>query len=155
MLADRTRVDAFTDFVKDAEPRLRNALCAAFGPEAGREATADALAFAWEHWERVRGMANPIGYLWGVGRNKARRQLRRRAIGFDAPTAIGLPWVEPGLPGALAKLTGRQRVAVMLVYGMEWTLAEVAEVLGISKTSAQNHVERGIRRLRRLLGVER
>ncbi len=155
MLADRTGVDAFAGFVQDAEPKLRNALCAAFGPDIGREATADALAFAWEHWERILQVPTPTGYLWGVGRNRARRMMRRRPVGFDPPEAIGVPWVEPGLPAALAGLTERQRVAVMLVHGMEWTLKEVADLLGIAKSSVQNHAERGLRRLRRQLGVGR
>src|SRR6476661_1295562 len=53
----------FADFVASAEPRLRVALRAAFGFDVGEEATAEALAFAWEHWDRVQGSANPIGYM--------------------------------------------------------------------------------------------
>jgi hypothetical protein len=30
---------------------------------AGRDAAADALAYGWEHWERIKDMKNPIGYL--------------------------------------------------------------------------------------------
>ena len=47
---------AFTRFVKETEPRLSYALAAAYGPEVGADATADALAYAWENWEKVRGM---------------------------------------------------------------------------------------------------
>jgi DNA-directed RNA polymerase specialized sigma24 family protein len=68
-----TLADSFTDFMEDAEPRLRHALCAAFGGDQGRDAAAEALAYGWEHWARVREMENPAGYLWGVGRNHARR----------------------------------------------------------------------------------
>ena len=154
MLTEQTRSEAFTEFARSAEPRLRHALCAAFGPDAGRDATCDALLFAWEHWDRVAAKANPVGYLWGVGRTKARRNLRRRPIGLPDPARIGVPWVEPGLPAALADLTERQRAAVMLVHGLQWTLSEVADVMGIAKTSAQNHLERGMSRLRSELGVE-
>jgi DNA-directed RNA polymerase specialized sigma24 family protein len=155
MLTDRTRTDRFTEFARDAEPRLRHALCAAFGPELGREAAAEALAFGWEHWDRVAKKANPIGYLWGVGRNKARRHLSRRVAAFPAPSAVAIPWIEPELPRALSRLTERQRTAVMLAHGMQWTLSEIAETLGISKSSAQNHLERGMTRLRKALGVTR
>jgi hypothetical protein len=44
--------DAF-EFARIAEPRLRLALGAAYGFDLAQEATADALAFAWEHRDRV------------------------------------------------------------------------------------------------------
>ena len=59
--------DAFTAFATDVGSRLRIALSARFGPELGAEATADALLYAWQHWERVRGLKNPAGYLYRVG----------------------------------------------------------------------------------------
>src|SRR3954468_22944054 len=73
---------AFGDFVTLVEQRLRRALVAAYGAEVGREATADALAWAWQHWDRVQGMANPAGYLWRVGQTSARRlgHARRREV---------------------------------------------------------------------------
>ena len=41
-----------------------------------------------------------------------------------------------------------------LVFGHEWSMAEVAELLDLSKSTVQNHVERGMKKLRRRLGVE-
>jgi DNA-directed RNA polymerase specialized sigma24 family protein len=153
VLKDRIQVEAFTEFVSEAEPKLRNALCAAFGGDRGREATADALAFAWEHWDRVQAARNPMGYLWGVGRNKARRY-SRKTVGFPPPPPAELPWVEPGLSEALTRLSEKQRVAVMLVHGLEWSLSEASEVLGLSKSTVQHQAERGLARLRRTLGAE-
>ena len=43
---------------------------------------------------------------------------------------------------------------ITLVYGYEWTLSEVAELLGTTKTTVQNHAERGLARLRKSLGVQ-
>ena len=60
---DETLHNSFTEFVTEAEPRLKRALCVGFGIERGVEATADALAYGWEHWERIRLMSNPAGYL--------------------------------------------------------------------------------------------
>ena len=54
----------YTAFVEDTQPRLRQALVARFGPDEGSEATAEALAYGWEHWERIGGMDNPAGYLY-------------------------------------------------------------------------------------------
>ena len=63
MLPEEMTVDSFEGFMKDARTRLDRALVALFGPQAGRDATAEAFAYGWEHWERVRKMDNPIGYL--------------------------------------------------------------------------------------------
>ena len=154
MLPDETVVDSFTEWVRDTEPRLRHALTASFGSQLGKEATADALAHAWDHWDRVSMKDNPLGYVYGVGRNKARRMVsRRRPVFLDVPQHR-LPHVEPGLPAAVARLSDKQRIVVALVYGYEWTLSEVAELLGTAKTTVQNHAERGLARLRKNLGVD-
>lgn len=147
--------DAFAEFVRVAEPRLRLALGAAFGFDIAEEATAEALAFAWEYWDRVQKASNPIGYVFGVGRNKARRGLNRRRVPFMPPVRVAeIPWVEPGLPGALGRLSARQREVIMLLHCFEWTLGEVSEVLGMAKGTVQAHERRGLARLRNDLGVE-
>jgi hypothetical protein len=46
---DQAQRPEFEAFVHDVEPRLRRALVAAYGFERGREATADALSWSWEH----------------------------------------------------------------------------------------------------------
>lgn len=153
MARQETLVDSFTEFVAVVEPRLRHALCAAFGGDEGREAAAEALAYGWEHWERIRTMENPAGYLWGVGRNHARRGHRPVPVFPQAP-AETMPWVEPGLAASLAGLSERQRLAVMLVYGLEWTYAEVAELLGVSRGTVQTQARRGMAKLRRKVGVD-
>ena len=141
----------FEAFVAAHERRLRQALTAAFGLDGGREAAADAFAFGWEHWDRVAAMANPAGYLFVVGRDRYRRRFRNRLakpvfdIGPDHPE----PWCEPALAAQLAGLSDRERVAVMLVNGFEWSLAEVAELFGVSKNTVQTHAERGMAKLRR------
>ena len=97
---------AFTRFVKETEPRLSYALAAAYGLEVGAEATADALVWAWEHWESLNGKRNPAGYLYRVGQSKARRYHRPRVLFPEIPTAA-VPSVEPGLTPALASLSKR------------------------------------------------
>ncbi len=63
------------------------------------------------------------------------------------------PWYEPALVPALTMLTESQRTAVVLVYGFGWTMAEVAELTGIKITSVQNHLDRGLKKLRAALKV--
>ena len=142
----------FAEFHDTAEPKLRRALIARYGGDVGREATAEALAYGWEHWARVQTMKNPLGYLYRVGQSKSRRLWPKRSV-FDPKPATELPWVEPGLPSALNKLSARQRQVVVLVHGFEYTHKEVADLLGLSRSSIQNHVERGLARLRSELEV--
>jgi DNA-directed RNA polymerase specialized sigma24 family protein len=144
----------FEAFVLVTEPPLRRALVAAYGYEDGREAAAEALAYAWEHWAAVREMANAPGYLYRVAQSSAARGRRWRR---PAPLLTLPPETEhrfePGLPSALASLPERQRVAVVLVHGFGYTLREVAALTGLKITTVQSHLERGLRRLRDRLGV--
>lgn len=143
---------AFTRFVKETEPRLSYALAAAYGFEIGAEATADALAWAWENWSSLQEKRNPAGYLYRVGQSKARRYHRSQMFFPEVPAAEA-PSVEPELVHALAALSEKQRVAVVLLHGMQYSEREVADLLGISRWSVRTHAERGMRRVRNALGV--
>ena len=140
----------FESFVLFAEPRLSRALAAAFGFEDGRDATAEALAYAFEHWDDLQHVANLPGYLYRVGQTRGRR--RRQRVLFAVPEGEERNF-EPALPAALASLTERQRLAVVLVHGYGYSLREVAELTGIRPTTVQNHLARGLARLRAKLGV--
>lgn len=145
-------MDQFEEFYRATEPRLRRALVAAFGAVRGRDATVDALSYAWEHFEQIRGMEHPLAYLFRVGQTSSRS--RRRRVLFPSPAEAGMPWIEPGLPAALHRLSEHQRVAVVLAHGFGWTHREIAEILGLSTSTVQNHVERGLHNLRAALEVD-
>jgi RNA polymerase sigma factor (sigma-70 family) len=115
--------------------------------------TADSLAYAWEHWDRVRQMANPAGYLFRVGQSKARWYHRPR-VSFPAQEITETRDVEPDLHRALARLTKNQRTAVVLIYALDWTEEEVAELVGKSRSTVRTHLERGLARLRDALEVK-
>jgi len=148
---DRTAVDTFTDFVMEVGPGLHRALEATYGRDVGREATSEALAYGWEHWDRVRAMENPAGYLYRVGRSRV-RSLRAPLRAFPAVDAEQWPWVEPGLPAALSRLSDRQRTVVVLIHSFAWTHAEVAQFLNISRGAVQRHEQRALGKLRAALG---
>ncbi len=154
MVTHDSRVDAFTEFVTEYESRLRESLIAAFGGEVGRDAAADALVYGWERWDRISGMESPVGYLYKVGLSRGRRAFLRKRPVFDPVEAARMPDVEPRLPEALAGLSSRQRTVVVLVHCFQWTQSEVGDLLGLSKTTVQNHLERGMSGLRRDIGGE-
>jgi DNA-directed RNA polymerase specialized sigma24 family protein len=147
-------IDAFRSFVAENEPRVRQALSARLGHQTGREATAEALSYAWEHWDRIEKMENPVGYLYVVGRDRGRRSLIRKHPVFYPVDPARLPWVEPSLPSALERLPDRQREVVVLLHCFQWTMSEVADLLEISKSTVQNHAERGMASLRISIGAE-
>ena len=156
LVATGTDQDRFTGFVQEAQPRLLVALTAAYGPEAGHAATAEALSYGWAHWDRVAGMDNPVGFLFRVGQSRARRYLvwwKRRPCPPVEPGVNPEPWIEPGLPKALERLSKRQRVVVVLVAGFGWTQTEVADLLGIARTTVEQHLQRGLAVLRKELKV--
>jgi DNA-directed RNA polymerase specialized sigma24 family protein len=153
LVAEQTpSVETFTTFARDVEPKLRYALVAACGPSRGLDATQDALVFAWEHWEKVTNSENPAGLLYRVA---TRRAWRRRQ---QPPPLVQLPpkaphRFEPGLEPALEHLSKQQRTVVVLIEGFRYTHQEVADLLGIKRSTVQKHRERGLEKLRRELRV--
>ena len=92
--------ESFESFFAGAEPRLRRAFVAAYGFERGREATAEALAWAWEHWSELQAKDNPVGYIYRIGE---RRTPGRRLPFTYMPDDVHEPWFEPGLAVALRR----------------------------------------------------
>jgi RNA polymerase sigma-70 factor (ECF subfamily) len=153
-----TTTDDFVEFVRVAEPRLRRALAAAYGPLIGREAALDALSWGWEHWDRLSGMSNPVGYLYRVGQTRAGRHVSYRAQlaqvnGDDASDPPEHTDFEPELPAALRTLTEQQRTAAVLVHGYGVPLREAAELMEVSVATVRKHCERAMKHLRAALEV--
>ena len=152
--ATPSREGRFRSLCARVEPGLRRALISAYGAELGSEATADALAWAWEHLERLEPMDNPGGYLWRVGQSSVRRAHRRRAEPAVHELSVARePDVEPALEAALAGLSIRQRTAVLLVHGYGYSLTEAATQMGCRVRTLRNHLDRGLAKLRTDLGV--
>jgi DNA-directed RNA polymerase specialized sigma24 family protein len=144
---------AFERFVDEVEPRLRRALVATFGPVDGRQAVVDALSWAWEHWDRIGDLRDPVAYLYRVGRTAVARQ-RTTAVPFAVDGVVVPPEVEPGLLDALRALSEQQRAAVVLVHAHGWSQRQAAEILGVSISTLREHLARGMDRLREHLEVD-
>jgi DNA-directed RNA polymerase specialized sigma24 family protein len=141
---------AYSVFMAEAEPRLHGALVARYGMQRGRDAALDAMVYAWQHWERVSAMQNPVGYLYRVGSSSVRP-------GTQPPQLATVddhrePWIEPALEASLDALSEPQRIAVVLRHSFEWTYEEIAELLNVSVSTVRNHLARGMDKLR--IGLE-
>lgn len=143
----------FEGFLAENRARLLAGLVAAYGPELGQEAAAEAEAYGWQHWDRLRNMDNPTGYLYRVGQSSIRPHLRPAGY-LPAKPNDGLPEFEPGLAPALEALSDQQRTAVVLVHALGWSLTDAAALLDIDMSTVRTHVQRGLEKLRSALKVE-
>jgi RNA polymerase sigma-70 factor (ECF subfamily) len=143
---------AFSEFVETHGERLRRVLVAGYGVEVGNDACAEALAYAWEHWDRVGVLHNPVGYLYRVAQSSTRRHrrwTRRVTLPLESPPEQGT--LDPDLSSALGRLSQRQRQCVVLVHVFDWTYQQTADALNLPLTSVRNHLHRGLKALRTTL----
>lgn len=160
-------LESFEQFVVGSRDRLLRALAAHHGPEIGAESLADAYAYAWNNWERVRSLANPVGFVFRVGdRAGARRVMRARreppvdtsVVGSAASGTVSV-WfddaVDVDLIHSLRHLPPRQRAAVLLVHGYGWSYKEAASTMDVPISTLTNDLHRGLAALRILLADER
>ena len=152
-VAGDPRDGTFDAFASQVSIPLRQALVGAFGVDRGTEAHALALAYAWEHRERVTVMDSPVAYLFSVGRSRTRVRRKPVPVVYPSPSEER-PDFEPGLSPALARLSEKQRLAVFLVVGCGWSNAEVGRLTGRSESTVRVLVRRGLGHLRRELHVE-
>lgn len=152
MEPESSQTELFEVFLVEVEAGLRHGFIAQFGPEDGRDAAAQALLYGWEHWERLQGMDNPAGYLFRVGQTWGRRN-RRPTGSLPSIPVHHEAWVEPSVPHALESLSEKQRVAVVLRHGSDWSYERIAELMGGSPAAVRKNVERALSRLRVALEV--
>lgn len=148
---------AFERFVDEHGRSLQRAFVARFGVEVGNDVAAEALALAWERWDEVAQMANPLGFLYRVGQSRSRRFLRwsREPSVFPGPPlTVDQPADHIDLLAAMGRLREPERVAVLLVHAYGWSYADVASLLDVPVTAVNNHIHRGLTRLRSILEVD-
>lgn len=144
----RTR-EGLAALVREVEPRLRQALVATLGPTDGREATVDALSWAWEHWDTLTDVSNKVGYLYRVGQSAARRyRIRPLPLDITREAVARQPETTHELLGLVAKLPVQQRTVVVLVHAYGWSQADAAATLQISASTVAEHLRRALARLR-------
>lgn len=137
--------------------RVRRALVARYGAETGLEAAADVAEWAVANSDELAAASNPGGLLYRVGQSKARRYQRWSSRPGPLVPARDIAEREPALLDlfdALRRLREPQRIAVVLVHAHGERYEDVAAVLGISTSAVNNHVHRGLRRLRQLLETQ-
>jgi RNA polymerase sigma-70 factor (ECF subfamily) len=123
--------------------------------ELAREAADEAFARALARWPRVGTMASPGGWTYRVALNLVRRRGRRRALERRL-LARGAPIPEVPAPAGeawlmVAELPRRQRQVLVLRHVADLPEAEIAQVLGISRSTVSSTLADAHRALHRRL----
>lgn len=98
------------------------------------ELAQEALARAWERWDRVGSMASPEGWVFRTARNLAVSRWRRRAVERRARhnarvTVVEDPAEAVALREAVAALPERQRATIVARFYLGLSVAEAARHL--------------------------
>jgi RNA polymerase sigma-70 factor (ECF subfamily) len=144
---------AFEAFYRLRRDRIARALAMTVGGDThlGAEATDEAMARAFQRWDRVATLEDPGAWVYRVGLNWATSVLRRRQRAprplverDDAgPTAIA----EPDVLVALAELDVKQRAVVVCRYYLGLSEAETASALRIRPGTVKSRLHRALRNL--------
>jgi RNA polymerase sigma factor (sigma-70 family) len=154
--ADEPVSDSFTKWYHQEHARLVATMVLVTGDvDMSADAVAEAFARALEHWSRVSVMANPTGWTYRVALNVARRSARRSAMEHRLLARTPKPPDVPAPAGELWAIVGglprRQREVVVLRYIADFPEAEIASVLGISRSTVSSTLVDAHRRLSSLL----
>jgi len=112
-----------------------------------------------EGWHRLRNAESALAYLRHAVLNRSRSVLRHRAVVDKHPPnpPPDLPSAEYGalmrleqsaVVAALRRLPGRQREAIVLRYYADFSEAETAAAMGISRGAVKSHTARAMAALR-------
>ena len=141
----------FASWYEHEHPRVLGVLCALSGElDASRDATDEAFVRALARWPRVRKMASPGGWTYRVALNELRRTLRgrsRAAVGPRDGVKASVPETDPDLWDLVRRLPERQRIAVVLRYVADLPEQQVAEVMGIRRSTAASTLTQARHRL--------
>jgi RNA polymerase sigma-70 factor (ECF subfamily) len=128
--------EAFALFFKNNRgPVFRALLAGTLNRAAAEDATAEAFARAFAHWDTVAVHPNPRAWVLRVAWNCYRSSWRRweGRWSADPPGAMPFvpePWSDPDLVAAIRGLPPGQREVVVIVALGELTPSQAARVLG-------------------------
>jgi len=154
MLVSRTMEDA--EVYRLHADELTAFATSVVGPHDAPDVVSAAVlaAFSSSGWHTV---SNPRAYLYRTvyneclrlsKRNSERAKRERLAL---VPRDVHLPDVRPDVADAVRALSPQQRAVVVLTYWQDFSIASVAEHLGISDGSVRKHLARARANLREVL----
>ena len=130
---------------------------------AAEDVVQDAFVAMHGRWSRLRDPDKALAYLRQAVVNRSRSALRHRGVvdRHAQRTAPGDLTVEApteesnrrdAVRQALRQVSDRQREVLVLRYYLDWSEAQIADALGISRGAVKAHAHRGSAAMRGLLG---
>jgi RNA polymerase sigma-70 factor (ECF subfamily) len=120
------------------------------------EVTQDAFVAVLERWDRVSAMDDPVGYLYQVAFNVLRKRRRRAVLALRrtaAPDAVRDEFAAADarhvVTENLARLTPRQRAALVLTELMGYTSEAAGRMLGVRAATVRALATQGRAAMRR------
>jgi RNA polymerase sigma-70 factor (ECF subfamily) len=150
----------FAEWYREAQPWLLESVLRAVNRRAvAEDALDEAFEKAFARWERVQAMRSPNGWVYRVAVNAARAQLRREVREGERLALATGPLVTPPPGGEawllVATLPVRQRTAVVLRHVGGMTEAEVAEAMGVTRSTVSSTLASAYKALAGELGERR
>jgi RNA polymerase sigma-70 factor (ECF subfamily) len=147
----------FAEFYRASRDRLARALVITLADiHLGTEAADEAMARAYQRWEKVQGLDDPAAWVYRVGLNWARSVLARRRRAPSPPLLRWLddlgPIAEPTVAAALSELPVAQRAVVVCRFYLCLSEAETAQALNTRPGTVKSRLSRGLLQLERRLG---
>lgn len=151
---------SFEDFYEMEHRDLYGAMCLITGNRHdAEELMQEAFVKVWERWDIVQGLQNPTGYLYRTAMNAFRMRYRRaktaaRRVARAVTRSDELDAFETRaeVDRGLAKLTPRQRAAVVLTDLLGFSYAEAADTLHVKPVTVRKLVSQGRETLRGVIG---
>src|SRR3954451_4815456 len=143
----------FAEWYREAQPGLLESVLRAVSRRAvAEDALDEAFEKAFARWERVQSMRSPNGWVYRVAVNAARRQLSREVREGERLAFATAGTVHEPPPGGeawlvVATLPVRQRTAVVLRHVGGMTEAEVAEAMGVTRSTVSSTLASAYREL--------
>jgi DNA-directed RNA polymerase specialized sigma24 family protein len=150
----------FEPWYRREYPRVLATLVLAVGDgDLGREAADEAFARALARWPSVSRMESPAGWTYRVALNLVRRSVRRKAaerrlLHLGRPRELSVPAPAVELWHVVRELPRRQREVVVLRHLLDLREREIAEVLGIRRSTVSQSLAAAHRTLRGWLSDE-
>ena len=127
-------------------------------PGRAEEITQDAFIQLLRDWPKISRYERPQAWVRRVAIRLAMRTIRRERLwSLVRLELLPSPLAPPSrfdVSGAIRRLPGSQRAAIVLHYYEDRPVADVAAILGCSEPTARVHLHRGRKRLRQLLGED-
>ncbi|MGD9997198.1 MAG: sigma factor-like helix-turn-helix DNA-binding protein [Ilumatobacteraceae bacterium] len=148
---------SFDDFYRLNRTPVGRALAVTLrDPVLAAEAVDEAMARAFQRWDRVGRLDNPGGWVYRVGlnwsRSVVRRLIRPAPIWMSGPDTVPPPTVaDPAIDHALAQLTVDQRAVVVCRLLLNLSEAQTADALDIKPGTVKSRLHRALERLTPLL----